>query len=70
MHTVLCSATFCLSKPTHLPTAVSIAYKGPFTNYVDQILTYFDQLPTYRGLLCTFSALPTPCPRGLRNKQD
>ena len=40
--------------------------KGSFTNYVDQILTYFDHLPTYRGLSWTFSALPTPCPRGHR----
>ena len=40
--------------------------KGPFTNYVDQFLTYSDHLPTYRGLSWTFGALPTPCPRGHR----
>ena len=41
-------------------------YKGSFTNYVDQILTFSDHLPTYRGLSWTFGAPPTPCPRGHR----
>ena len=35
-----------------------------FKNYVDQFLAYSDHLPTYGGLLWTFGALPTPCPRG------